>query len=152
MSTTTEPSTALRTVPAVAGVHHLGLTVRDVAASEAWYGRALGLVRAFVEPHGTGDGYAVVMTRPGTALFLGLDHHPDADRAMFNPLRTGLDHLALDVATRDDLDDWISHLDAVGVEHGAVVESAEPVPHALVHFRDPDGIPLELFWIDGRHD
>jgi glyoxylase I family protein len=136
-------------VPSLAGVQHLGLTVRDLAASEAWYSKALGLVRAFVEPHSVGKGYAVVMTRPGTGLFLGLDHHHDADRAMFDPRRTGLDHLALGVASREDLDRWISHLDAVGVAHDALVETDEPLPHAMVVLRDPDGIAIELFWFGG---
>ena len=94
---------ATEVVPAVIGLQHLGLTVRDIDASEAWYSRVLGLVRAFVEPHGTGDGYAVVMTRPGTGLFLGLDHHPDADREMSRPLRTGPDHLEIQVNRRSGL-------------------------------------------------
>jgi len=149
MTTVVELQETNRAVPAVAGLHHVGLTVRDIAASEAWYTRVLGLVRAFVEPHGTGVGYAVVMTRPGTGLFLGLDHHPDADREIFSQLRTGLDHLALQVDSRTEIDDWIKHLDAIGVEHGALFESAEPAPHALVVFRDPDGIPIELFWFGG---
>jgi glyoxylase I family protein len=149
MTAATESPPSVRAVPAVTGLHHLGLTVRDIVASEAWYTKVLGLVRVFVEPHGTGNGYAVVMTRPGTGLFVGLDHHPDADRTLFSPLRTGLDHLALELASRDDLDEWISHLDAIGVEHEALFESAEPAPHALVLFRDPDGIPIELFWIGG---
>ena len=41
------------------------------------------------------------MTRPGTGLFVGLDHHPDADRETFSPQRTGLDHLALQLASRE---------------------------------------------------
>lgn len=137
------------TIPAVTGLQHLGLTVRDIDASEAWYGRTLGLVRAFVEPHGTGAGYAVVMTRPGTALFLGLEHHPEADRQPFSPLRTGLDHLALQVTNRSDLDEWARHLDALEVEHGEISETTEPPAHALFCFRDPDGIPIELFWFGG---
>ena len=149
MTTVTESSPCIRAAPAVTGVHHLGLTVRDIAASEAWYTQVLGLVRVFAEPHGTGGGYAVVMTRPGTGLFVGLDYHPGADREMFSPLRTGLDHLALQLPSRDDLDEWITHLDAAGVEHGQVFEAAEPAPHALVVFRDPDGIPIELFWYGG---
>lgn len=147
MTSTTEAPPS-RTVPAVTGLHHFGLTVRDIAASEAWYSQVLGLVRAFVEPHGTGDGFAVVMTRPGTDLFVGLDHHPDADRQMFSARRTGLDHLALQVSSRDSLDEWINHLDTVGVEHDSLAESAEPA-HALVVLRDPDGIPIELFWVGG---
>jgi len=149
MTTTAEASPSTLTVPLLTGVQHLGLTVRDIVASEAWYTSVLGLVRAFVESHSTGDGYAVVMTRPGTGLFLGLDHHPDADREMFNPLRTGLDHVAFGVASREDMDTWISRLDAMGVEHDALFESAEPLPHALVVLRDPDGIAIELFWLEG---
>jgi len=149
MTTTAEISPSTLTVPSLTGVQHFGLTVRDVVASEAWYTSVLGLVRAFVEPHSAGDGYAVVMTRPGTGLFLGLDHHPDADLEMFNPLRTGLDHVAFGVASRKDMDTWISHLDAMGVEHDALFESAEPLPHALVVLRDPDGIAIELFWLEG---
>jgi catechol 2,3-dioxygenase-like lactoylglutathione lyase family enzyme len=131
----------------VTGLSHIGLTVRDIVASEAWYTRALGFVRAFVEPHGTGNGYAVVMTRPGTGLFVGLDHHPEGDREMFSALRTGLDHLALQVDSRQDIDEWVTYLDAIGVEHGPMSEIMGPVPHALVVFRDPDGIPVELMWL-----
>jgi glyoxylase I family protein len=149
MTTATEAPSLTQTAPALTGLHHLGLTVRDIVVSEAWYTRVLGLARVFVEPHATGDGYAVVMTRPGTALFVGLDHHPEADREMFSPLRTGLDHLALQVPTREDIDGWVAHLDTIGVGHGAVAEGAEPVPHAQVVLRDPDGVPVELFWLGG---
>jgi catechol 2,3-dioxygenase-like lactoylglutathione lyase family enzyme len=149
MTIATESSPTSRAAPTVTGLHHLGLTVRDIVASEAWYTQVLGLVRAFVEPHGTGGGYAVVMTRPGTGLFVGLDHHPGADREQFSPLRTGLDHLSLQVTSRDDIDKWIAHLDVLGVEHGVLFESVEPAPHALVVFRDPDGIPIELLWFGG---
>ena len=149
MATAVEASPSIQTVPELTGIQHLGLTVRDIAASETFYREVLGLVRAFVEPHATGDGYAVVMSRPGTGLFLGLEHHPDADRELFSPLRTGLDHLALRVSRREDIDVWITHLDAMGVEHDALFESIEPVPIALVLLRDPDGIPIELFWFGG---
>jgi glyoxylase I family protein len=148
MTTATEPTAVTTTVPALAGVHHLGLTVSDIDTSEAWYTEVLGFVRVFVEPHGTGPGHAVVMTRPDTGLYLGLDHHPDADRSAFSPLRTGLDHLALQATTRHNLDEWVEHLDALDIEHADLVESADPVPHALVLCHDPDRIPIELFWIE----
>ncbi|NHA67684.1 VOC family protein [Phycicoccus flavus] len=136
---------ATGTTPPLAGVHHLGLTVRDVDHSERWYGDVLGMVRAFVEPHPTGGGYTVVMMRPGAALFLGLDHHPRADRLPFDARRTGLDHLALRVEERGDVDAWAAHLDALDVPREAVHENAEPAfASVLVH--DPDGVPIELFW------
>lgn len=147
MTTTSTATAETLTAPALTGVHHLGLTVRDIEASEAWYVRVLGFVRAFVENHGTGPGYSVVMTHPGTALFLGLDHHPAADQAEFSPHRTGLDHLAFRLADRHQIDEWVARLDTLGVEHGPVIEIADPLPHALVQFRDPDGIALELFWL-----
>ena len=152
VSTAIESPTSSQAVPTVTGISHVGITVRDIAASEAWYSNVLGLVRAFVEPHATGDGYAIVMTPPGTGLFVGLEHHPDADSQYFSPRRTGLDHLALQLAAREDIDRWITHLDAVGVEHEAPFETTEPVPHALVLVRDPDGIPIELFWFGGADD
>ena len=149
MTTVTETSPSTRAAPELAGLQHVGLTVRDIVTSEAWYTKVLGLVRAFVEPHSAGDGHAVVMTRPGTALFVGLEHHPDADKERFSPQRTGLDHLAVQVPSREALDEWIARLEAMGVEQEAVVEKDEPVRLALVLVRDPDGIPIELFWFGG---
>lgn len=149
MTTAIEASPSSRAVPTVTGISHVGLTVRDIVASEAWYTKVLGLVRAFVEPHPTGDGYAIVMTRPGTGLFIGLDHHPDAEGQRFSPLRTGLDHVAFQLAARGDIDHWITHLDAMGVDHEPLFETSEPAPHAIVLVRDPDGIPIELFWFGG---
>ena len=61
MTTTSELSPSTRPAPMVTGLSHIGLTVRDIVASEAWYTRVLGFVRAFVEPHGTGNGYAVML-------------------------------------------------------------------------------------------
>jgi glyoxylase I family protein len=141
----TEPAT-----PPLTHYHHLGLTVCDVDRSEAWYGEVLGLQRAFVEPHHLGTGYAVVLTRPGTGLFLGLDHHESNEAERFGEHRTGLDHVAFAVERRDDLDRWAEHLDRLGVTrgeisvpHGAIGEAA----FATLAFRDPDNIQLELIWM-----
>lgn len=137
--------------PALSGYHHLGITVSDVEASEAWYAETFGLVRAFVEPHAgagpDGGGYAVVMTRPGTGFFLGLDHHVEADKLPFDARRTGLDHVALAAASPEDVHAWAAHLDTIGVEHGPVIEGNEPMPMASVGLVDPDGVPIEVMWV-----
>lgn len=143
--TTTHPEVPGTAAPSLTGVHHLGLTVRDIQDSETWYVKVLGLVRAFVEPHPHGGGHTVVLTRPGSALFLGLDHHPQADLQAFDARRTGLDHLALRLDRRSDVDAWVAHLAALGVEHGPVHESDDPT-FATMLLHDPDGIPIELFW------
>lgn len=146
--TTTLTQTHDRTaVPALGGIHHIGLTVPDIEASEAWYTRVLGLTRAFVEPHhGGGTGYAVVLHRPGSSLFLGLDKHQTNQGERFEESRTGLDHVAFHVAHRSELDAWVDHLDRHGVRHSGIAEFSEPFPFAVLVFRDPDNIQLELIW------
>lgn len=140
-------SEQLTATPAVTGYHHLGLTVSDVDRSEAWYGEVFGFQRAFVEPHHEGTGYAVVMTIPGTPLFLGLDKHDAHEGERFAEHRTGLDHLAIGVAAREKLDRWAGHLAALGVAHDGITDITEPFPAATLCFRDPDNIALELMWM-----
>ena len=140
-------SEQMTAAPVVTGYHHLGLTVSDVDRSEAWYGKVFGFQRAFVEPHNKGSGYAVVMTIPGTSLFMGLDKHDAHEGEQFEAHRTGLDHLAIGVATREDLDRWVEHLDALRVDHSEINEITEPFPAATLCFRDPDNIALELMWM-----
>ena|SRR5947209_9362506 len=130
--------------PQLLGWHHVGITVRDLAASEVWYGRVLGLERAFIERH---DGcHAVVMNRPGTPLFLGLYDHDANDGQRFAEHRTGMDHVSFAVPTREDLNRWAEHFDRLGVEHSPIAEVQEPFPFALIVFRDPDGVQLEVIW------
>ncbi|MHA6796709.1 VOC family protein [Pseudonocardia bannensis] len=140
IQTSTESS-----APPIAGFHHVGLTVTDVSASEAWYERVLGMQRVMVEEHGDG-GHTVVMARPDAPLFIGLAHHERNAAETFAEHRTGLDHVSLAVATRAELDGWRDHLDALGIPHSGVTERTEPFEYALLVFRDPDNIQLEVTW------
>jgi glyoxylase I family protein len=63
-----------------------------------------------------------------------------ADR--FDEDRTGLDHLSFAVDSRADLDAAATVLDDRGVPHGGVKDIGVG---AVLEFRDPDGIALELF-------
>ncbi|HVL85059.1 MAG TPA: VOC family protein [Pseudonocardia sp.] len=138
-------STDTMAAPALAGYHHVSLTVTDVDASERWYARVLGLHRVMVEPHADG-GHSVVLARPGTSVFLGLAAHPTNAAEAFGEHRTGLDHLSLAVGDRADLDTWREHLDALDVPHSGITEATEPFEYALIVFRDPDNIQLEVTW------
>ena len=147
MTSTLMPTPEQTSVPSIGGLHHIGLTVCNIEASEAWYTRVLGLTRAFVEPHhGGGTGYAVVLHRQGTPLFLGLDKHEANQGQQFEESRTGLDHVAFHVADRPQLDAWVEHFDRQGVVHSGIAEFTEPFPFAVLVFRDPDNIQLELIW------
>jgi catechol 2,3-dioxygenase-like lactoylglutathione lyase family enzyme len=147
MTSTLTPTHEQTSVPSVEGLHHIGLTVCDIEASEVWYTQVLGLTRAFVEPHhGGGTGYAVVLHRPGTSLFLGLDKHEANQGERFDEGHTGLDHVAFHIADRTELDAWVEHFDRQGVPHSGINEFTEPFPFAVLVFRDPDNIQLELIW------
>jgi len=129
------------THPAPPAITHVALTVGDLTRSISWYTDVLGAAPAFVGEMlaGTPDHYELaVWTTPNLGL------HCFAERAAgeFDVRRPGLDHLAFECESRDDLLAWRDHLDALGVEHGDVLD--EPYGSGLA-FRDPDGIALELF-------
>lgn len=145
--TTTHDRSAATSVPPISAIQHIGLTVTDVERSEAWYGRVLGMHRIFTEPHhgGNGQGYAVVLGAPALGLNIGLDHHPDGHGRRFDPCVTGLDHVCFSVASRTELDNWTAHLERCGVLHSGVTEFEMGGMHfAVLNFRDPDDIALEL--------
>ncbi len=89
----------------VTGFHHLALTVRDLAASTAWYERLFDLEMVIDEP---GDArQAKVYRLRGTSAMLGLVQHSGNDGSAFRPDRTGLDHAAFAVSSRTDMDAWV---------------------------------------------
>jgi glyoxylase I family protein len=140
-----EAATAI-SVPMLAGLHHVGITVTDLDRSVRWYSEMLGLVK--VMEHFYPGGRVVVMVRPGTAVDIGLDHHERNEGEPFAPHRTGLDHLALGTTTRDELDIWHAYLTARGVECSEIKDITEPLAFSLFSFTDPDGVALEIFYTE----
>jgi glyoxylase I family protein len=129
----------------VIGIHHLGLTVRDVEASATWYERVLGFWRVgeFTAPDGARR--KVFLRHADLPVRLGLTEHRDGAPARFDETRIGLDHLAFAVADRAELDGWAARLAAAGVPHSAVAPANSIPGAAVLVFRDPDNIQLELF-------
>ena len=137
-------------MPEFKGVSHIELTVRDADRSATWYEQVLGMRRVQVLDEHTTPGVVarvINLIHPTTLLSVGLIAHGSGDDAEFSELRVGLDHLAFDVASRDELERWVEHLDASGVSHSAISD----MPYgSLVVFRDPDNIQLELFVYSGQ--
>ena len=116
------------------GVHHITLRVGDLERSRSFYAGVLGLVadqdfpgeklRFRLGPH---TRLVLRPPLPGTAF------ERDGGR------RLGLDHLALGVPTRAELDRVVAVLRGAGVRTGGVREPG------VVSFRDPDGIAWELY-------
>jgi catechol 2,3-dioxygenase-like lactoylglutathione lyase family enzyme len=121
------------------------LSVRDPKASAEWYARVFGFttLREFSGPDGRV--LDVCMLQPETGIELCLVGHPANAGEAFDESRTGLDHLEFLVETREDLDAWATQLDQLGVPHSGV-KVAPASKNAMVTFRDPDNIQLELFW------
>lgn len=126
-------------------MHHLGLTVRDVEASAAWYADVLGFRREGEYESPDGARRKVFLRHDGMSVRLGLTQHRDGSQDGFDETRVGLDHLAFAVGDRAALDEWAARLTRAGVVHSAVAP-ANSIPGATVLvLRDPDNIQLELF-------
>ncbi|VEG43887.1 lactoylglutathione lyase-like lyase [Mycolicibacterium flavescens] len=137
-------------VPGITGIHHISITVTDLEASLAWYQRLLGADRLPMKfPHYEREdtGYGELLIDPRSGVVIGLHTNTGNDGNQFDEARTGLDHVALNVASRDELDAWTRRLDEFGIEHSGVRAADEPFPFATVVFRDPDNIQLELFTV-----
>ena len=139
----------------IGGIHHLGLTVRNVDASAAWYTDVLGFRRVgeFESPDRARR--KVFLRHDGLQTRLGLTQNRDGGQEVFDETRVGLDHLAFAVADRAELDAWSTRLTAAAVVHSPVAPANSIPGAAVLVFRDPDNIQLELVvepsvgWSDG---
>jgi glyoxylase I family protein len=129
----------------ISGIHHVGLTVRDVEASAAWYENVLGFRRVGTFESPDGARRKVFLRHDGLTTRLGLTQHRHAGHHRFDETRTGLDHLAFTVADRQELNAWAQRLADAAVPHSPIA-AANSIPGAAVLvLRDPDNIQLELF-------
>jgi len=125
---------------AAQAVHHFRLTVSNVDRAVAFYGDVLGFKK-------------LMDLNPGAflsngAVGLGIGPHPFPDRAArgdrFDENRIGLDHLSFAVPSRAALDDAVRVLDTHGIAHSEIRDLGEAFGIAIVVFRDPDNIQLEV--------
>ena len=130
-------------MPQITGVPFLGLSVRDVSRSAAWYRSLLGLETVHESAAGSWHRGATLLREPHSGLVLGLSAHRGNTGEPFDESRTGLDHVEFGVATRAELEEWVARLDALGIPHSGLQERSLG---ALVTFRDPDNIQLEFYW------
>ncbi|WP_211298932.1 VOC family protein [Kineococcus rhizosphaerae] len=133
------------------GLHHVRLSVSDIARSRAFYTQLLGTDPAIDNTAELSDPTAVddpqrlyggVVFEVGEQI-LGLRPVPGAAGETFTPNRVGLDHVSLAVSSRADLEAAAARLSAAGVEHGEIVELSEQGLQIL-SIQDPDDINLEL--------
>lgn len=126
----------------IAGVSHVSLSVRDLDVSLEFYRDVLGL-EVFVEPFdGTAFDGREAMLRAGRVVIC-LQAHRANDGATFTPTRTGLDHLAFHLSTRQQLEQWDRHLSDLDVAHSQIKPAGRF--GFMIELRDPDNTQIELF-------
>jgi catechol 2,3-dioxygenase-like lactoylglutathione lyase family enzyme len=76
---------------------------------------------------------------------VGLTQHHDGSADSFDETRVGLDHLAFAVSSRDELDSWAARFAKQGVTFSPVTSANSVSGAAVIVFRDPDNIQLELW-------
>jgi glyoxylase I family protein len=121
--------------PSFAGVDHLSLTVTDPDVSQRFYTEVLGFT--FLVDFGY---VRILLDRP-SGFVLSLIRHVAGEHGPFSELNTGVDHIGLVAADRDELLAWEDRFRAAGVVFTPVRDEA--FGHHL-NFRDPDGIALEF--------
>ena len=126
-------------------IAHVRLTVTDIERSRQFYKSVFGWPVLLEIPDNAdevtrsqlGFLFGGVIYDLGGAL-IGL--RPVASDS-FHEDRVGLDHLAFEVATREELDSAAAYLDDLGIAHEPVKDIG---PSWILEFRDPDNIALEL--------
>jgi glyoxylase I family protein len=129
-------------------VHHVDLSIRDVAAAGPLYDLVLthiGYVKGKHYPDGGGewdlDDGSSIGIRPTAGAHAGRTH----DR-----YSSGLHHLAWRAVSREDVDALFAKLSAFGA---AILDAPADYPqynqgkgYYAVFFADPDGLKLEYVW------
>ncbi len=125
-------------MPRITSIHHLALTVSDAAASAAFYRELLGLQDAWQHD----DETIHVRLLGGDGFLVGLRQYVEHEDSRFSEFRTGMDHVAFGVESRDDLAEFEERLTGMGATFTPTADS--PFGPVIV-FRDPDGIQGEIF-------
>jgi catechol 2,3-dioxygenase-like lactoylglutathione lyase family enzyme len=127
------------TTPTLSGVHHVKFAVSDLDAAVSWYERVLRAERQPRLDHhdDAGDRFAVMLALPGAEVLVQLRHTAGLEAAS-----TGEDAVIFGVADRAELQRWVEHLDAEGIEHSAVSTAMAGFSMTLT---TPDGGALRLY-------
>jgi catechol-2,3-dioxygenase len=126
-------------MPELKGFSHIDLTVSDRERAAAWWQDVMGFT---VVSRWRGDSFDVITLMHPSGLVVSVMTHDVAGSGAFDERRIGLDHIAFQVADRDELQRWMAHLVAKGVAQSGIADMS--YGPTLV-FRDPDNIQLELF-------
>ncbi len=124
----------------ISGIHHLTLTVTDLARAYQFYNEVLGFEMLIDLQTGR-----YILGRDGLLLAISLPPDPNQapDNDVYNENRVGLDHLSFAVPSHADMEAAVKLFDERGIPHGEIKDLGGMGIYVLA-FRDPDNIQLEL--------
>ncbi len=121
-------------------LHHAAIIASDYSQSKRFYHEVLGLPLVAEFYRAERDSWKIDLALPdGTQIELFT--FPEAPHRLSYPEAQGLRHLAFEVS---DIDEAISRLNAHGIEAEAI-RIDEATRQRFTFFKDPDGLPLELY-------
>jgi catechol 2,3-dioxygenase-like lactoylglutathione lyase family enzyme len=144
----------------VRSVHHVGITVRNLDASLAWYTQVFGLTDTGMRAGGAGEATSQAMRVPGADLkvaFLRVADQVCIELIEYNNPQgrdyelgnndVGAMHLCFEV---EDINETYERLKSAGVSlHHEPIHldssAGDLAGYAFMYFRDPDGLTLELY-------
>ena len=129
----------MQVMPELQGFSHIDLTVSDCEAAAAWWQNVMGFI---LVNRSRGDTFEVWTLIHASGLAGLVMTHDEPLSGAFDERRIGLDHLGFKVADHDELQRWVTHLDAKGVSHSGIIDIGFG---PTVVLRDPDNIQLDLF-------
>jgi glyoxylase I family protein len=144
MSAMTDAATGSGSDAAFSGIAHLAIVVRDMETSVSWYERVLGFERAGeVSPGPVEAGHPRQPMRHRASGIVLVIHEPiRRSNDLFDPQRTGLDHVSLAVPTEEQIQAWVRRFDELRIDHSGVRDFGYA---RVVTLKDPDGIAWELW-------
>src|SRR5580700_7604264 len=96
--------------------NHYALTVSNLQRSIEWYERLFESPPVVIDE---ANFRAALWFEPMFAIHEN-QHQLEGD--VFDEFRIGLDHIAFGCASREELESWPARLDALGIEHGEILD------------------------------
>jgi glyoxylase I family protein len=93
-----------------------------------------------------GERRKVFLRHPNFYVRVGLTEQRAGSSDGFDETHVGLDHLAFRASTAAELDEWQGRLVELDVPHTPVAPANSIPDAAVLVFRDPDNIQLEIFY------
>jgi glyoxylase I family protein len=131
--------------PSLAGLHHLGVSVTDLERSLRFYRDVVGADVLVDDATSVASpafvGRAAILSLGGRVF--DLYEHSRNGGERFDPAHTGLDHLALEARSPEELQLWAAWVDGCGVERSEIRDVAGGLGK-MFDFVDPDGLQIEF--------